>query len=49
VYGVLGIWLHPSHAVWMQINKLIGPIPITLLGGWIRLRFVKSGLPRPTA
>jgi cyanate permease len=38
LYGVLGIYLHPSHAPWMQISKLLAPVPVCLFGGWLRLR-----------
>jgi hypothetical protein len=37
LYGILGIYLHPNHPVEMQLGKLIWPIPLTLLGGWIAL------------
>lgn len=38
LYGVLGIYLHPSHPLAMQVGKLVGPIPIALFGGWLRLQ-----------
>ena len=38
LYGILGIYLHPDHSLLMQLGKLISPIPITLLGGWIALK-----------
>jgi len=43
-YGVLGIWFHPSHALWMQLSKLLVPVPLCLVGGWVRLRFAR-GVP----
>ena len=38
LYGVLGIYLHPGHPLGMQIAKIIAPIPLALVGGWIALR-----------
>jgi hypothetical protein len=38
LYGVVGIYLHPSHPLLMQIGKLAGPIPLALTGGWLALR-----------
>ena len=38
LYGVLGIYLHPTHPMAMQVGKILGPIPLTLLGGWLRLK-----------
>jgi len=49
ILGVLGIELHPTHPLWMQLGKLIMPIPIFLLGGWIRLRTVRASEAAPTA
>lgn len=43
LYGVFGIYLHPSHPLAMQIGKLVSPIPIALFGGWLRLRLAKRG------
>jgi hypothetical protein len=37
VYGILGIYLHPTHSTLMQLGKLASPIPLALLGGWIAL------------
>ena len=37
LYGVLGIYLHPSHPALMQFGKLISPVPLALLGGWVAL------------
>jgi hypothetical protein len=42
LYGVLGIYLHPEHPTAMQIGKLLSPIPLTLVGG-----FVAVALHRP--
>jgi hypothetical protein len=39
IYGGLSILLHPTHPTYMQLSKLLAPIPLTLLGGWLRLRF----------
>jgi hypothetical protein len=41
LYGLLGIYLHPSHSLWMQLGKLFVPVPICLLGGWMRLRLAR--------
>ncbi len=38
LYGVLGIFLHPGHPPLMQAAKLVAPVPLALLGGWLRLR-----------
>ncbi len=42
IIGLLGIELHPSHPLWMQLGKVIMPVPIFLLGGWIRLRIARG-------
>ncbi|MGO9327907.1 MAG: hypothetical protein ACLQJ0_07295 [Steroidobacteraceae bacterium] len=42
ILGGLGIELHPGHPPWMQLGKVIMPIPIFLLGGWIRLRIARG-------
>ena len=36
--------INVSHATWMQISKLLAPVPVCLFGGWLRLRFVRSVL-----
>jgi hypothetical protein len=41
LYGILGIFLHPSHALWIQLSNLLVPVPICLLGGWLRLRLAR--------
>ena len=38
LYGVLGIYLHPSHPGLMQIAKIVAPIPLALVGGWFAAR-----------
>ena len=38
LYGVLSIFMHPDDPALRQIAKLLTPIPIVLLGGWICLR-----------
>jgi len=35
LFGALGIYLHPGHPLWMQAVKIVAPIPLALLGGWI--------------
>ena len=35
LYGVLGIYMHPDHPLWMQALKLLAPIPTVLAGGWL--------------
>jgi len=45
LYGVLGIYLHPSHPVIVQVAKLVVPIPLALIGGWVALR-AKSSPPK---
>jgi hypothetical protein len=37
LYGVVGIFMHPAHSMLMQVAKLVSPIPLVLLGGWLRL------------
>ena len=41
-YAVLGIYMHPSHPLLMQASKLVAPIPLSLLGGWLRLAVSRS-------
>jgi hypothetical protein len=41
LYGVLGIYLHPAHSLWMQLGKLVAPVPVCLLGGWMRIRVAR--------
>ena len=43
-YGALGILLHPDHPPLMQAAKLLAPIPLALLGGWLRLRFASHAV-----
>ncbi|MFY8273295.1 hypothetical protein AAEU32_04130 [Pseudoalteromonas sp. SSDWG2] len=31
LYGVLGVYLHPQHALWAQYIKVLMPLPIVLL------------------
>ena len=37
LYGIVAIYLHPSHPLMMQVGKVVSPIPLTLLGGWLCL------------
>jgi hypothetical protein len=37
LYGVVGILMHPTHPIAMQVAKLVSPVPLVLLGGWLRL------------
>ena len=41
LYGALGIYLHPDHPALMQAAKLLAPVPLVLLGGWLRLLLVR--------
>ena len=41
LYGALGIYLHPSHPSLMQAGKILAPVPLVLLGGWLRLLLVR--------
>ena len=41
LYGALGIYLHPSHSSLMQAGKILAPVPLVLLGGWLRLLLVR--------
>jgi len=40
LYGALGIYLHPDHPLLMQVAKLVAPIPLVLIGGWLCLRLL---------
>jgi len=40
LYGVLGIYLHPTHPFIVQVAKIVAPIPLTLIGGWLCLRLM---------
>jgi hypothetical protein len=42
LYGVLGIYLHPDHPMLMQVAKLVAPVPLVLIGGWLCLRLFPS-------
>ena len=44
LYGALGILLHPGHPPFMQAAKLLAPIPLVLLGGWLRLRLASRAV-----
>jgi hypothetical protein len=39
LYGVVSIFLHPNDPMTLQVGKLLTPVPIVLLGGWLCLRF----------
>ena len=38
LYGVLSVFLHPHDPISWQVGKLLTPIPVTLIGGWLCLR-----------
>lgn len=40
-YGLLGIFLHPEHSTRMQVGKIVSPIPLGLIGGYLRIRIHK--------
>jgi hypothetical protein len=42
LYGVLGIYLHSDHPLLMQVGKILAPVPLVLLGGWLRLLLTRS-------
>ena len=44
LFGVLGIYLHPDHPVWMLAGRLVLPIPLSMLGGWICLHWARTRL-----
>lgn len=46
LYGVLSIFMHPSDAPSRQIAKLLTPIPVALLGGWMCLRTSPRAKPK---
>ncbi|MBS3796458.1 hypothetical protein [Pseudoalteromonas sp. BDTF-M6] len=44
LYGVLGVYLHPQHAVWAQFIKVLTPLPITLLAAMLLCNMRKTSL-----
>lgn len=42
-YGVLGILLHPSHPIGMQLGKLLSPFILVLLGAYFAKAFGLHG------
>lgn len=44
-YAVLGVFLHPLAPLWKHGLHLIAPIPVSLAGGFLRLRFGRKHAP----
>jgi peptidoglycan/LPS O-acetylase OafA/YrhL len=40
VYGILSILMHPQHSLEHQIVKVLSPIPLALIGGWIYMKWM---------
>ncbi|NGY06879.1 hypothetical protein [Solimonas terrae] len=43
IYGIVGIALHPAHPLPMQAAKIVAPVPLALLGGYLRLAIARRG------
>ena len=47
LYGVLGIYyLHPGQPAMMQVGKILSPVPLTMLGGWMWWKYAGSARRR---
>ncbi|WP_105212930.1 hypothetical protein [Pseudoalteromonas sp. T1lg22] len=44
LYGILGVYLHPQHALWAQFIKVLAPLPITLLTAMLLCNMRKCSL-----